>query len=415
MNQPQPKLIGPFKQVLTMAGLPLKGALSDEMLPIIEGEIGILINGQTITKIEKYPDLLKAADSLKAEIHHLDGEYVCLPGFIDSHTHICFHGSRAKDYALRNSGKTYLEIAKAGGGIWESVTHTRKASQQILEAGIIKRAQRHLEEGVTTIEVKSGYGLSVEDELKMLRAIKAVDKSHSVDFISTCLAAHVKPRDFEGDHSTYLDHICEELLPLVQKENLSNRVDIFIEEGAFSVDAARTYLAEAKKMGFEITIHADQFHPGGSALAAELGAVSADHLEASAEKEITMLAGSDVIPVALPGASIGLGCPFTPARKLLDAGASLAIASDWNPGSAPMGDLMVQASILAASEKLSNAEVLAGITCRAAAALQLNDRGKLEPGAVGDLLAFSCSNYNEILWHQGKLKPEKVWKNGVLV
>ncbi len=415
MTQPQHKLIGPFKQVVTMAGLPLKGALSDETLPIIEGETGILVSGQHIAQIGKYSDLRKEAGALKAEIHHLDGDYVCLPGFIDAHTHICFHGSRARDYASRNAGKAYLEIAKAGGGIWESVTKTRKASQQILEAGIIQRAGRHLKEGVTTIEIKSGYGLSVTDELKMLRAIKAADKSHPVDFVATCLAAHVKPRDFDGEQEVYLEHICEKLLPLVKKENLANRIDIFIEDSAFSVDAARTYLAKTIEMDFEITIHADQFNPGGSALAVELGAVSADHLEASTEKEITMLAKSDVIPVALPGASIGIGCAFTPGRKLLDAGASLAIASDWNPGSAPMGDLMVQAAILGASEKLSNAEVLAGITCRAAATLQLTDRGKLESGALGDLLAFPCDHYNEIFWHQGKLRPEKVWKNGMVV
>jgi imidazolonepropionase len=415
MNQSQHKLNGPFKQLLTMTGLPLKGALSDDMLPVLEGETGILVNGAIIEKIGKYPDLLKEANSLKAEIHHLDGGYVCLPGFIDAHTHICFHGSRTRDYALRNSGKTYLEIAKAGGGIWDTVTQTRKASQQELEEGITKRASRHLSEGVTTIEVKSGYGLSVDEELKMLRAIQAVKQSHPADFISTCLAAHILPKDFNGDQAVYLDEISAKLLPVVQAENLSNRVDIFVEESAFPVADARKYLTRAKEMGFAITIHADQFSTGGSALAVELEAVSADHLEASTDKEIAMLAASDVIAVALPGASLGLGCAFAPARKLLDAGAALAIASDWNPGSAPMGDLLIQAAVLGASEKLSNAEVLAGITCRAAAALQLNDRGKLESGALADFIAFPCNHYSEILWQQGKLKPEKVWKRGVLV
>ncbi len=165
-------------------------------------------------------------------------------------------------------------------------------------------------------------------------------------------------------------------------------------------------------MGFELTVHADQFTMGGSAVAVKFDALSADHLEASGEKEIKVLAQSNTIAVALPGASLGLGCGFTPARKILDQGGGLAIASDWNPGSAPMGDLLAQASILATFEKLSTAEVFAGITFRAAAALGLNDRGKIWPGFLADFILFPTSDYREILYQQGKLKPEMVWKSG---
>ena len=174
------------------------------------------------------------------------------------------------------------------------------------------------------------------------------------------------------------------------------------------------YLSDAKKLGFDITIHADQFTTGGSELAVKLGALSADHLEASTEREIDMLAQSDVVSVALPGASLGLGMQFTPARKLLDAGASLAISTDWNPGSAPMGDLLVQASLLGIYEKLSSAELLAGITFRAAKALGLSDRGRLSVGFQADMIAFPVKDYRDVFYNQGRVKPSMVWKKGIL-
>jgi imidazolonepropionase len=198
-------------------------------------------------------------------------------------------------------------------------------------------------------------------------------------------------------------------------EQLTNRIDAFIEKSAFSAQQIAPYFKKAKEMGFDITVHADQFTPGGSKAAVDFGAMSADHLEASTGKEISLLADSDTIATALPGASIGLGCDFTPARRLLDAGGALAIASDHNPGSAPMGDLLAQASILGTFEKLTNAEVLAGITFRAAAALRLTDRGKLEVGFLADLAVFHSDNYQDILYNQGNLKPCMIWKNGELV
>jgi imidazolonepropionase len=222
----------------------------------------------------------------------------------------------------------------------------------------------------------------------------------------------MKPKDFEGSNSEYLERIAEELFPVLKNENLTNRIDAFVEKSAFSAGEIGPYFQKAKEMGFDLTVHADQFTTGGSKVAVEFSALSADHLEASTEKEIDLLALSKTIAVALPGASLGLGCKFTPARKILNQGGSLAIASDWNPGSAPMGDLLVQASILATFEKLSTAEVFAGITYRAAAALGLNDRGKIAPGFLADFILFHASDYREILYQQGKLKPEMVWKGG---
>ncbi|WP_420321420.1 imidazolonepropionase [Flagellimonas sp.] len=402
----KPILIGPFTQLLPMSSLPLKGALSDEQLTIIKNG-GIVVSEGKIEKVGVFEDL-KSDD---VDIYYIEGEQVCLPGFVDAHTHICFGGTRARDYAMRNAGISYLEIAKAGGGIWDTVTQTRKATQEELVEGILRRSQKHLQNGITTIEVKSGYGLSVEQELKMLRAIKQANEKTEADLVATCLAAHIKPKDWSGDN-TYLEEIISTLFPIIKSENLANRVDAFVEESAFSPEEIVPYFQKAKEMGFDITVHADQFTAGGSEVAVQFDAVSADHLEASTEKEIQLLAKSDVISMALPGASIGLGCAYTPARKILDAGGALAIASDHNPGSAPMGDLLTQASILGTFEKLSNAEVLAGITFRAGAALKLTDRGTLQTGTQADFVAFPTNNYQEITYHQGQLKPNAVWKNG---
>ncbi|WP_435181101.1 imidazolonepropionase [Cellulophaga omnivescoria] len=408
------KLIGPFTQLLPMTGIAVKGAVKDEELVVIENG-GIIVENNTVVAVGLYKDLLKQIDIKNTLLEEVIGNNVCMPGFIDSHTHICYGGSRANDYAMRNAGKTYLEISKAGGGIWDTVTQTRKASILELEEGITKRANKHLKNGVTTIEVKSGYGLSVYEELKMLRAIKNVDNRIKADLISTCLAAHMQPKDYSGKASEYLEEISISLFPLLKEERLTTRIDAFIEEGAFTAEVIAPYFKKAKEMGFTITVHADQFSTGGSKVAVDFNAISADHLEASTTEEINILAKSNVIATALPGASIGLGCAFTPARKLLDAGGAVAIASDHNPGSAPMGDLLTQASILGTFQKLSNAEVLSGITFRAAAALDLKDRGTLENGFMADFIAFPTANYKEILYQQGQLKPNMVWKKGTKI
>lgn len=407
-------LVGPISQLLTFGNMPEKGSITDDQLQPIDNA-GILIKDSTIFKVGKYKDLLVEAHKLAATLVQLDGDFVGLPGFIDAHTHICFAGSRANDYAMRNSGKSYLEISLAGGGIWDTVKATRKSSLEELIMLTKKRASRHLRDGVTTIEVKSGYGLSVKEELKMLRAINKVDWEVEADLIATCLAAHTLPKDFEGSAEQYLQQISEELFPILIKERLTTRVDAFIEQGAFTSTAIEPYFKKAKALGFQITVHADQFTPGGSAVAVAFDALSADHLEASTDEECALLAKSEVVAVALPGASIGLGCAFTPARKLLDAGAALAIASDWNPGSAPMGDLLMQAATLGTFQKLSNAEVLAAITFRAAKALGLNDRGKLQPEMLADFSLFATADHQQILYQQGKLKPTYVWKNGKCV
>lgn len=408
------QLIGPFTQLLSMEKIALRGALPAGSIPILENQ-SILMEHGLIKAIGDWNDLKAKYASPKLEEYRLEYDCIVLPGFIDCHTHICFAGSRSKDYAMRNAGKSYLEIAAEGGGIWDTVTQTRGASEDALVHSTVERAERHLINGICTIEVKSGYGLSIEEELKMLRSIQSADKKAKADLISTCLAAHIKPKDFSGSHKDYLEHISSELFPILQSEKLTNRIDAFIEEEAFSAEMTEAYLRKAQSLGFDVTVHADQFHVGGSQVAVNVGAISADHLEASTEKEIRLLAESEVVSVALPGASLGLGCAFTPARKILDAGGSLAIATDWNPGSGPMGDLITQASILGAFEKLTNEEIIAGITFRAAHALGLKDRGRILEGMKADLVLYKTNHFREILYHQGQMKPSMVIKNGEII
>lgn len=406
------KIIGPFAQVVPMRNMPLKGSFADENLEVIT-QAGLLVDQGRVVSVDRFDKLIKAFPKAMIEENDESAKsWSVIPGFVDAHTHICFAGNRARDYALRVAGKSYLEIAKAGGGIWDSVTQTRAASQETLTATTAERANRLLSAGITTIEVKSGYGLELESELTMLRAIRDAQAYTKAELIPTCLSAHMKPRDFAGSDREYLEMVVHDWLPLMKRDQLTNRVDIFVEDSAFDLTDGRWFLDQAKALGFDLTIHADQFTAGGSLLAVATGALSADHLEASTEKEIEVLAKSDTVSVVLPGASVGLGMAFAPARKLLDAGACVAIASDWNPGSAPMGDLLTQAAIMGAYEKLSISETLAGLTYRAAAALGLHDRGRLEQDQLADFQAYPTSDYRDIFYHQGSLKPVRVWKMG---
>jgi imidazolonepropionase len=440
-----------------MDSLPESGPISDDSLEIISNG-GVLIQNQKILKVlsekEFKKDSIKRrgaaakrscrsdeltekacsknnflqSNSIKAskdsniQFEEIQENAVLMPGFIDAHTHICYTGNRAKEYARRLAGESYLEIAKKGGGILSAVSETRAATQKELEETLIERLRTHLLRGVTTCEVKSGYGLNRDSELKMLRAICAVGQKMNLtadalpfsilpDLVATCLAAHVKPEEFQS-HEEYLNYILHEILPTVKSENLSHRVDIFIEKGAFKPKMSLSFLQQTKALGFSIAIHADQFSKGGSEVASKVGAISADHLEVSGAHEYKMLKAKNVIANALPGASVGLGLPFASARKMLNAGLTVAIASDWNPGSAPMGDLLTLASLLGANQKLTMAETFSALTNRAAKALELKDRGLIKPAYLADLIAFPCKDFQEILYNQGSLKPRHIWKKG---
>lgn len=392
-------LIGPFRQILTMDALPMKGPIRDASLQII-GEGGVLLDGGRIHAVGPF----NALKDIATNIHEVEGDRVLIPGLVDSHTHICFAGDRSADYALKLSGASYSEILASGGGIHHTVAETRRASVEQLRRLTSKRLERHRSEGVTTCEIKSGYGLDVATELRMLEVIR------DVGGVSTCLAAHVLPREFDSQES-YLAHIRAELLPRLATVGCT-RIDLFYDDVAFHGRAAYDFLLHSKHSGFDLTLHADQFSQGGAAMAASLGARSADHLEAISDASIAALAASETVATVLPGACLGLGMPFPPARKLLDAGCTLAIATDWNPGSAPLGNLLLQASVLAMHQKLSTAETFAGITVRAAHALGLTDRGRLAARLRADMIAFEAADIRDILYYQGTCPVTDVWING---
>jgi imidazolonepropionase len=411
-------LTGPFSELVSMEGLPLKGPISDDEL-IIRRDAGILHRpgtGGEILEVGNFDQLRQRWPT--ARVEEVPAGLCAFPGMTDAHTHLLWAGKRSADFAARLSGTSYREIASAGGGIMSTVRSVRNADSWHLAENLRHRAHQHLRRGVTTAEVKSGYGLDTENEIKMLEVISDVPGGQRVsggpglpDLVPTCLAAHKNPGDLGLNNRRYLEMILGQLLPEIRRKNLSRRIDIFVEEGAFSPEEARDYLQAAKAMGFSLTVHADQFSAGGAELAVELGAVSADHLEHSDDAAIAALCTSETAAVALPGASIGLGEPFAPARRLLDGGASLVIASDWNPGSAPNGNLLLQAAILGTYEKLSMAELWAGITFRAAAALELDDLGILAGGSRADFIAFE-GEWRDPLWFQGSLPPAMIWKGG---
>ena len=388
-----------------MVNLPERGAISDNSLEIID-DGGVVIEDGKIIEVGDFLSLSKN----DLDVREITYPCVLLPGFIDSHTHVCHYGNRSDEYAKRNSGISYQQILEEGGGIHNTMNSTSNSTDEQLTDDTLNRLKRHFQEGVLTCEVKSGYAPNLEDEVRMLRIINEIDSSNDIDLIPTCLAAHVTPKKYESSKK-YLDSIVNDLLPIIKEENLSNRVDIFIEEKAFSVTEASNFLKKIKS-DFYITAHANQFTSGGLKVGVDNGAVSVDHLEVITDQEIDYLSKSDTTGVVLPGCSLGLGIPFAPARKLLDNNCKVSIASDWNPGSAPMGDLLMQASLLGSTEKLSNSEVLAGITCRAANALSLEDRGSLENGKIADMIGFKTNDFRDILYNQGKLKPSFICKRG---
>ena len=388
-----------------MSNLPLKGAITDEKLEIIENG-GVIIDGDKILEVGKFSDLVKK----EKNIFEIDFQSVLVAGFIDCHTHICHYGSRSEEYSKRNAGMSYQQILSEGGGIHNTMTATENASDEELEKVTVSRLDRHFNEGVLTCEIKSGYGSDLNQEVRLLNIINKINKNHAMDIIPTCLAAHVTPKIYNSS-SEYLEKIIEELIPVLEKKKLTNRIDIFIEEKAFSVSESFDYLSQLKNK-FDITVHANQFSSGGVKVGVDCGAKSVDHLEVIDDNEIRYLSNSNTSAVVLPGCSLGLGIPFAPARKLLDNNCKLSIATDWNPGSAPMGDLLQQSSLLGSIEKLSSAEVFSAITYRSADALGLNDRGKIEKEKLADFIGFKTDNYRDILYNQGKLKPSFICKRG---
>jgi imidazolonepropionase len=338
-----------------------------------------------------------------------------IPGLIDCHTHLCFGGWRADEFESRLKGASYQEIAAAGGGIASTVTATRAASTGKLRRKSKSLLDAMLALGVTTVECKSGYGLDAANELKQLEVYRLLDQAHPVDLVPTFLGAHIVPPEHRGARQRYISLLCEELIPAIANESLAQFCDAFVEQGAFTIDEARLIFTTAIEHGLQIKVHADQLSDGGGALlAAEMGAVSAEHLEYISGEGIEALADSGTVAVSLPLASLYLGEPFLPARKLLSAGVPVAVATDFNPGSAPSYHLPLAMTLACLSQHMTPQEVINGVTTVAARAISAESRiGSLLPGYKADLAIIDMPSLNQWLYHFVPNACLRVLKNGL--
>jgi imidazolonepropionase len=344
---------------------------------------------------------------------------VILPGLIDAHTHLPFAGERAEEFRQRLRGTSYEEIARAGGGIRSTVRSTRQADEDELVAGCLARQDRLLAFGVTTAEAKSGYGLSLRDEIRQLRAISRAGRSHPAELIPTLLAAHVVAPEYADRRVEYVNLVINEIIPAVAREKLARFCDVFVEkDGAFTVEEARMILEAARSRGLDLRLHVDQLTAGGGAeLAAGLGAASADHLEFVSPAGMKALAAAGTVAVLLPAVDLFLGKKvFPPAVELMEAGVAVALATDCNPGSCMTENLPLAASLACMTTGMDTDEALAGITVQAARSLKLEEtHGTLEPGKVADLVVFDVPDRTRILYHFGINHCRTVVKGGEVV
>ncbi|MCK6569747.1 imidazolonepropionase [Myxococcota bacterium] len=337
------------------------------------------------------------------------------PGLVDPHTHLVFAGDRAHEYALRAHGASYQEIARAGGGIAHTMAMTRKATEEELIALAAPRLDRLLRQGVTTAEVKSGYGLDLDSELKLLRVIRRLDRAHPVDLVPTFLGAHVVPPEYRGDRARYVNLVVHDMLPEVAREGLAAFCDVFVEDTAFHPDEAVRILRAASALGLKPKLHVDQLSDGGGArLAASVDAVSADHLEHAGVEGIRALAKAGTAAVLLPGATLFLGqSARPPARALLDAGVPVALATDCNPGTCPTENLPLMLTLGMSLLGLSPTEVLRGVTDHAARAIGRGEvAGHLAAGRPADLVVFDVPSHVHLPYHFGTHHARVVVKHG---
>jgi imidazolonepropionase len=343
------------------------------------------------------------------------GDRVVLPGFVDAHTHTVFAGNRADEFEARIDGATYQEIAAQGGGIRSTVRRTRQASEEELAQAVRSYRNWFLRGGTTTVEAKSGYGLSVEAELKMLRVIRQLAREGSMRYVPTFLGAHEIPDEYRGRAEAYVDLIICEMLPRVAAEKLAKYCDVFCEPALFPIDKARAILSAARKLGFGLRVHADQFRPdGGAELAAELSAATADHLEHSDEAGLRALAQAGVQPVLLPGSVYHLGSSRYPAaRHMIELGLAIVLATDFNPGSSPTCSMPFILSLATTQMRLTPSEAVTAATINAAYSLGLGDRiGSLEPGKNADFVIHDCEDYRELPYFGGRETARAVYIEG---
>ncbi len=435
-------------QLVTCAsgGMPKRGAAMQDVGTIADGAVAI--NGGKFVGVGTSSEMFSAFTA--DETIDAEGRVVC-PGFVDPHTHIVYAGDRLNEFELKIKGAEYLEILANGGGIISTVRHTREASFESLVAQSLARLDKMLACGTTTCEIKTGYGLDTATELKMLRVIEELDKTHTIDIVPTFLAAHTVPPEFKGNTDGYVDLICDDMLPAaanwytlytfnrnlrrladappigcgtamlnqpIERREMNFFVDVFTEKSAFDLEQSRRIFKAAWDLGFKLKAHVDQFtNLGGSRLGIESGAVSIDHLDTISDGEIAELASSDTIGIVIPTENFNAGkTQFAPARKLIDSGCAIALSTDYNPGSAPCPSQPMAMAISCRYQKLLPSEALNAATVNAAFAIGLGDsHGSIEVGKQADVLVADVKDYRQLAYEFGGNQIAKVIKAGEAV
>ena len=405
-------MISNIKQLITLRGTPQpKTGKEMEDLSIIE-DGAIAIDKGKIVAVGKSPEI----DQNFTTPNFVNARHkVVMPGFVDPHTHPVFVNTRENEFEMRIKGKSYVEISQSGGGIRSSINSVRKASEEELFELSYKRIKKMISNGTTTLEAKSGYGLSTESEIKMLRVIKKLSDTLPIDIVPTFLGAHEFPPEYKDDREEYIRILKEDMLPEVKNQNLAEYCDIFTEDHVFSVNQSRDILYRAKQLGFKIKMHADEIEPiGGAELAAELGAVSADHLGAATDRGIEAMKNSGVIATLLPGTIFSLGMKsYARARFMIDSGLPVALATDYNPGSCNCDSMQFIITLACLQMKMTPAEAITASTINAAYALGMGDKiGSLEVGKQADFLIMNIPSYQFLPYHFGSNNVQVVYKNG---
>jgi imidazolonepropionase len=383
----------------------------EESLGIIENG-GILLDGERIAEVGGSSAVESA---LPEDCAVIDARgKVVTPGFIDPHTHVVFAGSRELEFELRLKGMSYSEIARRGGGIKSSVRTLRKTSTDELKRAGARRLRRMMSYGVTTAEVKSGYGLSTADEIRTLEVIRGLAEEGPVEIVPTFLGAHEVPDEYLSDREGYVNLVIEEMIPEVARRGLARFCDVFCEEGVFDVDQSRRVLEAGVEAGMRPKIHADELSPlGGAELAAEVGAVSADHLTKASERGLKAMKERGVVPVLLPGTSFFLRSEYAPARRMLGLGLPVALATDMNPGSCTTESLPLTMTIACLNMGMLPFEALRAVTVNAARAVGLEDKiGRLKAGYQADLAVFEAPRYEFLMYHFGASDAARIIKKG---
>ena len=345
------------------------------------------------------------------------GGNLVTPGLVDAHTHLIFGGWRQNELGLKLHGKTYLEIQNAGGGIQSTTNATRQSTEEELTQKAEKALDEMLHFGVTTCEAKSGYGLATQHELKALQVIDNLNRTHPIDLVATFMGAHLVPAEYKSNRGEYIRLVCEEMMPLVAQQGVAKYCDVFCEADTFTVEESRQVLEAGLKYGLRPKIHADEIEAiGGSQLAGEIGAISAEHLIVCPPEGIASMAKGGTIACLLPATSFYLGAVFAPARDMVSAGVPVAMATDFNPGSCPCLNLQFVINLGCLKYKLTPEEVLTAVTLNAAAAIDLAGRvGSVEPGKQGDLVIWDAPDLDYICYRMGSNLARTVIKKGAVV